>query len=79
MERAAIAMMATMATATSTMVTPRSRGERGARCEISGLRAVSSAFQFSFIATAVAVIMLGSVEVAPIRLATRPNFQEYAY
>jgi hypothetical protein len=32
--------------------------------------------QFSFIATAIAVMVLGSEELAPIRLATRPNFKD---
>lgn len=74
-ESAAIAMMATIAIATSTMVTPCSR--RSDWHVWLNLRKASGfmSVQFSFIATDVAVIVVGRNVDAPKRLATFPNRQ----
>src|SRR3954469_8660024 len=76
MESAAIPMMATIARATKTIVTPRSLAYCAVRdCRISGVFMI----QFSFIETAKTEILGGRTVFRPRRLAARSNFQGYAY
>ena len=71
-----MAMMAIMASATSTIVTPRSpwrERQVGPNLRIAGV--FMPWIQFSFIATDAALMVLGNPVDRPKRLATLPNRQ----
>jgi hypothetical protein len=75
-----MAMMAIMASATSTMVTPRSRSrEWQVRLNFRIAGGFMPFAQFSFIATDAAVIVVGKTVDLPKRLATLPNRHAKAY
>ena len=80
-----MAMMEIMASATRIMVTPRSprlagRSVRDLRTSDLRIRGdLMIGLQFSFMATAAAVICVGREAAEPSRLATLPNRHGYAY
>ena len=73
-DSAAMAIIAIIAMATSTMVTPRSPGRLVGRWDRGYVNRFIADSQFSFMATAVTVSVGGNRGVDPNRLAARPNF-----
>jgi hypothetical protein len=72
-DSAAMAMIATIARATSTMVTPRSPWRWVGKWDRGNASRFIADSQFSFMATAVTVIVGGNSGVDPNRLAAPPN------